>query len=242
MKSTQGPSLRYKRRMKHVEVLPYQAAFIEFLVDSQALLLGQFTTKSGRQTPYFVNTGKFNDGAKLERLGGFYAAHIVQHGLSSAQVIFGPAYKGIPLSVATVIALAREHQLVRGFCFDRKEAKDHGDCGLLVGQAIERGTEVVLVEDVVTAGTTLRKMVPFLRENLGAKLRGVVICVDRCERGEGALSAVQEARQELGIEVYPIATIHHILQHLRSHKNQRYLLGAEQCKAIETYLEQYGAA
>ena len=228
--------------MKPLEILPYQSSLIEFLVDSQALLFGQFTTKSGRQTPYFVNTGKFNDGAKLQRLGSFYAAHIVQHGLSSAPVIFGPAYKGIPLSVATTIALAQDHKLVRGYCFDRKEAKDHGDGGILVGHPIERGSEVVLVEDVVTAGTTLRKMLPFLRDTLGAKVRGVVICVDRCERGEGSLSAVQEARETLGVEIFPIITVHHILQHLRSHQDARYRLSVELCSAIEKYLEQYGAA
>lgn len=224
-----------------LEILPYQAAFIEFLCDSHALTFGEFTTKSGRKTPYFVNTGRFNSGSKLAKLGGFYAAHLLQSKLESATVIFGPAYKGIPLCVTTAIALAHEHKLERGYAFDRKEAKDHGDGGVIVGYPIERGTKLLLVEDVVTAGTTLRKMVPYLRNDLGAEILGVIISVDRCERGEGTSSAVQEVRQSLGVEVYPIVTVHHIVQHLRSHQLERYRLQAGSLIAIEEYLAQYGA-
>lgn len=221
-------------------ILPYQEKFIDFLLDSSALLFGEFQTKSGRKSPYFINTGKFNSGSKLRKLGAFYASHIVENKLSRASVIFGPAYKGIPLCTTTAIALDELFSIECGYTFDRKEAKDHGDGGMLVGAAIPPGTTVVLVEDVVTAGTTLRKMVPFLKQELKAELLGVVISVDRCERGEGSLSAVQEAETTLGVKVFPIVTIHTILGYLSNHKDPARRLSTLAIENINRYLEQYG--
>lgn len=223
-------------------ILPYQAAFIDFLVASGALTFGDFVTKSGRKTPYFVNTGNFNDGSKISKLGSFYASHFIAQGLQKADVIFGPAYKGIPLCVSTASALANEHKLNVGFSFDRKEVKDHGDGGRIVGRLVKDGDKVVLVEDVITAGTTLKEIVPFLRAIGKVEILGVIIAVDRCEKGAGTLSAVQEAQENLGVSVRPIVNIHHIVAYLSQPNSSGYLLPVQLQNKIREYLEIYGAA
>ena len=159
------------------EILTHQREFIDFLVKSQALLFGDFTLKSGRRSPYFINAGKFNSGRLVFELGRFYAAHIVETVLKGSarpiDLIFGPSYKGVPLAVTTSICLHLHHGVSTGFVFDRKEEKDHGDRGKFVGQKISPGDRVLIVEDVITAGTTLRQVVPLLREE-NADLAGVV--------------------------------------------------------------------
>lgn len=227
--------------MNHSELRDYQRHFIDFLVRSGALTFGDFVTKSGRKTPYFVNTGNFNDGSKITQLGKYYAAHIVECGLSSSSIIFGPAYKGIPLCVTTSAALFSEFKLNIGFSFDRKEVKDHGDGGKVVGQKIKDGDKVLIVEDVITAGTTLREVVPFLNSIAKVQLAGVVIAVDRCEKGSGALSAVQEAQESMGVKVFPIVTIHHIVQYLSGANGSGLVLDDNLQKRIASYLEAYGA-
>ena len=219
-----------------------QAGFIDFLVQSGALTFGDFVTKSGRSTPYFINTGKFDDGGKIMRLGEFYAAHIVQSGLSDINVVFGPAYKGIPLAVATGIALQRDHGISAGISFDRKEEKEHGDRGRIVGKKISDGDEIVIVEDVITAGTTMREIVPLLTSIAKINFRGVVLAVDRCERGTTTLSAVQEVEQELGLKVFPIVTIKDIVRRLSGPNSSGMLLTDELQKRIAQYLKEYGAA
>lgn len=218
----------------------YKSEFISFLVRSGALQFGSFTTKSGRSTPYFVNTGAFDDGAKISALGSFYARHMVENGLGSADVVFGPAYKGIPLCVEAASALHREHSLTCGFAFDRKEEKLHGDRGRFVGRTPKTGDRVVIVEDVVTAGTTLKQIVPALRD-LGVEIVGIVVSVDRMERGSGALSAVRELEESLSIRILPIVTIDDIVD--RIEKGALTELGVDISFAarIREYLDRYGS-
>lgn len=219
----------------------YQARFVEFLLASRALTFGDFVTKSGRQTPYFVNTGLFNDGAKIGRLGEFYAEHIKRNFARTPSVVFGPAYKGVPLAVTTAIALQSKHGLNIHYTFDRKELKDHGDKGRLVGYTPVSGDRIVLVEDVITAGTTLREIVPFIRGLGEVELVGAVIAVDRCERGAGNLSAVAEAEAEMKVKILPIVTIHQIIDYLSQNKINGFEFSAELRSRIDIYLESYGA-
>ena len=222
----------------------YQQDFVLFLVRSGALSFGDFTLKSGRKAPYFVNTGNFDDGQKIATLGQFYARHIIDCGLirdDARTIIFGPAYKGIPLCVGTAAALASQHQRTVGFAFDRKEIKDHGDGGMFVGKKLTPGSELILVEDVITAGTTLRKIVPVLRALEGISLQGVVIAVDRQERGEGALSAVAEARAEQKVDIFPLLTISQIISYLSEENASGVVLTSLQKEKSQQYLAQYGA-
>ncbi|MDZ4784565.1 MAG: orotate phosphoribosyltransferase [bacterium] len=219
----------------------YQKRFIDFLVKSGALTFGDFITKSGRKTPYFVNTGNFNSGGKISELGTYYASHLVSSGLTSVSVIFGPAYKGIPLSVTTASALFQGHKLDIGFCFNRKEAKDHGDAGTFVGSKISDGSKVVIVEDVITAGTTVREVVPMIKGLGKVDILGVIISVDRSEKGSAELSAVKEAEQSLGVKVFPIVTIHEIVSYLSTQNNSGIILSEEMNSKIAQYLEIYGA-
>jgi len=218
----------------------YQRSFIDFLVKSGALTFGDFTTKSGRKTPYFVNMGNFNLGSAISRLGDFYADHIVSSGLKSLNVVFGPAYKGIPLAISTAEALNRNHKMDIPFSFNRKEAKEHGDAGMLVGSKLGSSSKVVIVEDVITAGTTMREVVP-LMSSFGVKeILGVVIAVDRSEKGTADLSAVQEAEQSLGLKIFPIVTARDIIEHLSAENESGFRLNQDLRGRMENYLEQYG--
>ncbi|WKZ57630.1 MAG: orotate phosphoribosyltransferase [Bdellovibrionota bacterium] len=218
----------------------YQQEFLQFLLQCKALTFGDFVTKSGRKTPYFINTGKFQDGASIAGLGTFYAQHVDALGLNP-DLLFGPAYKGIPLCVSTASALATHFNRNVGFCFNRKEAKDHGDGGLFVGMKPEAGKRVVIVEDVITAGTTLQEVVPFLRATAAVDIVGVVIAVDRCERGKGSRSAVAEAQSELGVQVYPLLTIHEIIAALEGNKTA-IPAPPDIVSRIRQYLGEYGAS
>lgn len=219
----------------------YQSAFISFLMHSGVLTFGDFTTKSGRRTPYFINTGNFNTGERLAQVGSWYAKHIVESGLASSDIIFGPAYKGIPLAVSTGVALATEHGCSRGITFDRKEIKTHGDKGALVGSPIAAGNKVILVEDVVTAGTTLKEIVPRLRADYAAEIAGVIIAVDRAERGAGKETAVVELARELEIVIYPLVSIHDIVAYLEQANLVELNLPETIIDSIKGYLTQYGA-
>lgn len=212
--------------------------FIEFLVRSGALTFGSFTTKSGRATPYFINTGRFDTGAKIDQLGAFYAEHIVRHQLEF-DALFGPAYKGIPLCVATAAALHRTFDREVGFCFNRKEAKQHGDGGDMVGMPLRPGMRVVLVEDVITAGTTLNEVLPVLRAR-EVQVSAVVIAVDRCERGSGAQSAVAEAHERHGVPILPLLTAYELLDRLRAGSVQGVSVDDAQLERIGQYLATYG--
>lgn len=220
----------------------YQQEFITFLIQAGALTFGDFVTKSGRKTPYFINTGRFDTGARIGRLGEFYARHMMTSSLADIDIVFGPAYKGIPLAVSAASALAREHQRDVGFAFNRKEAKDHGDKGIIVGAPLREGARVVIVEDVITAGTTLSEVVPWLRNLAPISLRGVVIAVDRCEKGSGELSAVKETEQKLQLPVYPLVTVYDIISYLEGGGASAGLADRRCPDKIREYLSRYGAA
>ncbi|MFP4252645.1 MAG: orotate phosphoribosyltransferase [Guyparkeria sp.] len=181
----------------------YRQAFVQFAVEHQALRFGEFTLKSGRVSPYFFNAGSFADGRALAALGGFYAAAILDAGIEF-DVIFGPAYKGIPLAAATAIALAERTGEPVPWCFNRKEAKDHGEGGNLVGAPLSG--RVLIVDDVITAGTAIRESLELIRAN-GATAVGVAVMMDRQERGQGELSAIGELRRDEALEVISIANL-----------------------------------
>ena len=218
------------------------AAFIEFLVRSDVLTFGDFTTKSGRATPYFLNFGRIRTGRQIATLGAFYADRVVEVFGREVDVLFGPAYKGIPLAVATASALAAHHDLDVAFCFDRKEAKDHGEGGRLVGHVPTDGDRVVIVEDVTTAGTSIRETVPVLRGAAEIDLRGLVVSVDRAERGTRDVSALAEVAEDFAMTATAITDIDTVVAHLRDHTvDGQHVLGEDDLARIAAYRERWGA-
>jgi len=215
----------------------YKREFIDFMVESGVLTFGDFTTKSGRQTPYFVNTGRYRTGPQMTRLGGAYARAILDHVGDEFDVLFGPAYKGIPLVVATAMELQRLHGKEVAFTFNRKEAKDHGEKGVLVGHPLQDGDRVVIVEDVTTAGTSIRETVPYLRAAANVELAGLVVSVDRMERGKGDVSALEEIRAEFGMKTFSIVDVREVIGHL-SETGQ--VLDDDLRARMLQYLETYG--
>lgn len=220
----------------------YQRQFIEFMVRCEVLKFGDFTAKSGRKTPYFIDAGRYHTGAQLTRLARFYAQALRRELGNGFDVLFGPAYKGIPLAVATSMVLEQEHGHTVGFCFNRKEAKDHGEGGNLVGHVPRAGDRVVLIEDVTTAGTSIRETVPLLNTAAGVQLTALVVSVDRKERGTGQASALREIRERYGIQTFAIVTVDHIIEHLRSTPvdGQLRIDDAQLARLLE-YRAQYGA-
>ena len=218
-----------------------QQDFIDFLVECGVLVFGDFTTKSGRRTPYFVNTGNIRTGGQLERFASFYARTITEQIGGSFDIIFGPAYKGIPLATAVATSLARDHGIDRAICFDRKESKDHGEGGSLVGQKPRSGDRVLIVEDVTTAGTSIRETVPKLRGAAEIELVGLVVSVDRRERGRGDRSALEELSEEFSMPTFSVDTVEDIIAHLH-----RRTIGGEVIiddairSRMEAYLIEYG--
>ena len=219
----------------------YKQEFVEFMVRSQVLTFGDFVTKSGRKTPFFINTGRYKTGSELARLGRFYAEAIVRQLGSKYDVLFGPAYKGIPLVVTTAMALAERHQNDVGFCFNRKEAKDHGEGGVLVGHQLRDGDRVVIVEDVTTAGTSIRETVPILRAAAKVDIAGLVVSVDRMERGTGELNALAEVRESLGAPTFAIVTIDEVTAWLRGRTmDGKVVIDDATYARIEQYRREYG--
>jgi len=209
----------------------YQREFIRFAIERGVLRFGEFTLKSGRTSPYFFNAGLFNSGSALAQLGRFYAAAVADSGIDF-DVIFGPAYKGIPLAAATAISLAEHHQRDLPWCFNRKEAKDHGEGGTLVGAPLSG--RVLIVDDVITAGTAIREVMQIIRAQ-GAQAAGVLIALNRQERGQGQLSAIQEVEQDYGMPVVSIVSLAQVLEFLgQDEQLKRHL------PAVEAYLDQYG--
>ncbi len=209
----------------------YQREFIKFALERGVLRFGEFTLKSGRVSPYFFNAGLFDSGLALAKLGRFYAQALVDSGLSY-DVVFGPAYKGIPLAATTAVALAEHHQRDTPWCFNRKEAKDHGEGGTLVGAPLTG--KVVIVDDVITAGTAIREVMHIIN-NQGAQAAGVLIALDRQERGTGALSAIQEVERDFNMPVISIVSLQQVLEYLaESAELKQYL------PAVERYREDYG--
>ena len=218
----------------------YQHEFIEFLLDAGVLTFGDFTTKSGRPTPYFVNTGRCRTGEQMRRLGEFYAAAALARPGLRFDVLFGPAYKGIPLVITTSMALAaRGHDVA--FCFNRKEAKDHGEGGRLVGHPLADGDRVLIVEDVTTAGTSIRETVPLVRAAAQVELAGLVVAVDRQERGSGEGTALAEIGAEFDMPAFSIVTIRDVVEHLSESGDGPARVAAEDLERIRHHLERFGA-
>ena len=213
-------------------VMDFRQEFIEFAVARNVLRFGEFKTKAGRLSPYFFNAGLFNDGEALDRLAQFYAKAISASGIA-ANMLFGPAYKGIPLAAVTAVALARTGRNL-AFSYNRKEAKDHGEGGTIVGAPLEG--RVLIIDDVISAGTSVRESVELIRA-AGATPAGVVIALDRMERGNGELSAVQEVQRDYGIPVVAVACLDDLMKFLRKHPDFKNNEAAVAC-----YREEYGVA
>lgn len=213
----------------------YKEEFIQFMVKSGVLKFGEFTLKSGRIAPYYINTGNYKTGAQLAKLGEFYAQCIIENNIEF-ETLFGPAYKGIPLAVATAAALYNNHKIDVNYCFDRKEAKDHGEGGLFVGKQLEDNEKVVYIEDVMTSGKALRETLPKLMSAAKVNVTGMIISVDRMEKGLGEKSAVQEASDEHGVKVYSIITINDIIKAIED----GIVDGKEYLPKMIEYRSQYG--
>ena len=208
----------------------YQNDFVDFMLEIGALKFGEFTLKSGRVSPYFFNAGQFNQGNHLSKLGQFYAQAIEASGIKF-DVLFGPAYKGIPLVAATAIALNDSFNRSVPYSFNRKEAKDHGEGGNIVGHPLEG--DILIIDDVITAGTAIREAKDIINAN-GAKTKGVVVALDRQEKGKGELSAIQEVEQNFGIAVVSIINLSHIVDYLKANDDKNII------SRIESYRSQYG--
>lgn len=215
----------------------YKEQFIRFLAECGVLKFGTFRLKSGRIAPYFLNAGEYKTGAQIKRLGEFYADCIVNSGVQ-ADVLFGPAYKGIPLAISASVALYEKYGKNVGFCFDRKEVKDHGEGGMFVGTQPKDGEKVVIIEDVMTSGKALKEVLPKLRGAAKVDVAGMIITVDRMEKAlDSDRSAVQQAYAEEGVKVYSIVTIQDIIAALEA----GIIDGREHVPAVRAYLEEYGA-
>ena len=213
----------------------YKKEFIDFMVKSQVLRFGDFVTKSGRQTPFFVNTGFYRTGEQLKRLGEYYAQAIKASFGTDFDVLFGPAYKGIPLSVTASIAMSSLYGADIRYCSNRKEVKDHGDKGILLGSQLKDGDQVVIIEDVTTAGTSIRETLPILQAQANVKVLGLVVSVDRCERGTGTKSALDEIQESFGIRTSAIVTMKEVTQYLTGT-----VIDEDMKAKIDAYYEKYG--
>jgi orotate phosphoribosyltransferase len=219
----------------------YKEQFIEFMVQAKVLRFGDFRAKSGRKTPYFINAGNYQTGEHLAKLGNFYAASIIANQVKDYDFLFGPAYKGIPLAVAASIALFRNYQVNIPYSFNRKEVKDHGEGGLLVGYQPKDGDRVLIIEDVITAGTAVRESLALLQKAAKVKVTALVVSVDRMEKGSGNRPALQELSEDYGIATYAIVTVQDILRHLFNREiNGEVVLDTTRKQQIEAYLSVYG--
>ncbi len=215
----------------------YKEEFIRFMVDNGVLKFGEFTLKSGRIAPYFINTGNYKTGKQLAKLGEYYAACIENNGLQ-AETLVGPAYKGIPLSVATAVALYHNYGKELNYCFDRKEVKDHGEGGLFVGKQLVDNEKVIIIEDVMTSGKALKEILPKLQAAANVEVVGMIISVDRREKALNSdLSAVSQAKAEYGIDVYSVVTMDDIIAAIE----KGVVDGKEHLEAMYAYRNAYGA-
>ena len=221
--------------------MTYQEEFIHFMVRSGVLTFGDFTTKSGRRTPYFVNTGNYKTGAQAARLGDYYAACIQENLPDGIDCLFGPAYKGIPLAVSAAASLYRNYDRDLPYCFNRKESKDHGEGGAMVGYSPKDGDRIAIIEDVVTAGTAVRETIGLFQSVAKVEFSALFVSVDRMERGTRDCTTLDELRQDYGIRVYPIVTIRDIIAclHNREVDGKVYIDDAVLGR-MEDYLAQYG--
>ena len=221
---------------------PYKGQFIEFMVRSNVLTFGDFTTKSGRKTPFFINTGNYSTGEQLVTLGRFYAEAIQRSFPERIDVLFGPAYKGIPLVAATAMMLAASFDRQVAYCFNRKEVKNHGEGGTLIGHRLRENETVVIVEDVTTAGTSIRESIPLLCKAAPVKVIGLIISVDRMERGTTPQSALAQLREEFHIRTVTIVNLTEIMEHLHNRPvDGKVVLDDTLYEQIIEYHRTYGA-
>lgn len=219
----------------------YKREFIEFMIDCQVLKFGDFVTKSGRKTPFFVNTGFYRTGAQLRKLGTYYAKAIYEKFGLDFDVLFGPAYKGIPLTVAATIAISEQYEKEIRYCSNRKEVKDHGDTGILLGSPIQDGDRVVIIEDVTTAGTSIKETLPIIKAQGEVHPVGLVVSVDRMERGQGEKSALAEIEELYGLQTTTIVTMEEVVEHLYQRPyNGKVIIDDALKAAIDAYYKQYG--
>lgn len=219
----------------------YKQEFIEFMVDSKVLKFGDFTLKSGRKSPFFMNAGSYVTGTQLRKLGEYYAKAIHDNYGEDFDILFGPAYKGIPLSVATTIAFSELYGKDIKYCSNRKEVKDHGDTGILLGSPIKDGDKVVIIEDVTTSGKSIEETFPIIQAQADCEILGLMVSLNRCERGKGEKSALDEIKQTYGFDAHAIVTMEEVVAHLynRPYKENIYIDDAMKA-AIEAYYAEYG--
>ena len=221
----------------------YKQEFIEFMVDCEVLKFGDFTLKSGRKSPFFMNAGAYVTGAQLEKLGEYYAKAIHDHYGTDFDVLFGPAYKGIPLSVATTIAFSKLYGKEIRYCSNRKEVKDHGDTGILLGSKLKDGDKVVIIEDVTTSGKSIQETFPILKEQADVEIIGLMVSLNRMERGlETEKSALCEIQEKYGFPANAIVSMDDVVEHLYNRPCKGKIVIDDAMKAaIDNYYEQYGA-
>ena len=220
----------------------YKKDFIEFMLSCGVLRFGDFVTKSGRKTPFFISTGFYRTGGQMAKLGEFYAKAIQDNFGLDFDVLFGPAYKGIPLSVAATMEISRLYGRDIRYCSNRKEIKDHGEKGILLGSPISAGDKVVIIEDVTTAGTSIRETVPIIKAQGTDDIMGLVVSVDRMERGTGDVSALTEIENEFGIRTCSIVSMKDVIECLYNREYEgRVIIDDALMERIDAYYEQYGA-
>ena len=221
----------------------YKQEFIEFMVDSQVLKFGEFTLKSGRKSPFFMNAGAYVTGTQLRKLGEYYAKAIHDNYGLDFDVLFGPAYKGIPLSVATTMALCELYGKDIRYCSNRKEVKDHGDTGILLGSKLKDGDKVVIIEDVTTSGKSIEETFPILKEQADVEIKGLMVSLNRMEIGKGGVkSALDEIQEKYGFPAHAIVTMEEVVERLYNQECQGKIVIDDSIKAaIDSYYEQYGA-
>lgn len=218
----------------------YKKEFIKFMVESNVLTFGDFTTKSGRKTPYFINTGHYKTGKQAQQLGYFYAQAIKEHIKDKIDVLFGPAYKGIPLAVTTAIALATQYDTNVNYCFNRKEEKDHGEGGNMIGHSLQDGDNVLIIEDVITSGASIRECLPQVKATAKVNIIGEIVSVDRMERGLENKTAIQQVYDDYGFKVYPIVTVKDIIEVLYNQPlNGKVYIDDNLKNKMEAYFEKY---
>lgn len=218
----------------------YKKDFIEFMVECGVLTFGDFTTKSGRKTPFFVNTGNYRTGSQLSRLSEFYAKAIMDNFDEDFNVLFGPAYKGIPLSVTTAVALSNNYEKEVSYCSNRKEIKDHGDKGILLGSKLQDGDKVIIIEDVTTAGTSIYETMPIIKANGDVDVKGLIISVDRMEKGQGDESALNELAKKFDMRTCAIVTMDEVVEHLYNREIYgKILIDDEMKEKINSYYSIY---
>lgn len=220
----------------------YKKEFIEFMVDCGVLKFGDFTTKSGRKTPFFINAGFYRTGSQLRKLGEYYSKAINERFGLDFDILFGPAYKGIPLSVAASMAISEFYEKEIGYCSNRKEVKDHGDKGILLGSPIKDKDRIIIIEDVTTAGTSIGETMPILKAQGDVDVIGLVVSVDRMEKGQGSKSALAEIEETYGIKTTAIVSMEEVVEHLYNRPYNGNIVIDDNLKAaIDAYYNQYGA-